>query len=112
MEDARACRRRYWTLLQLHERIPNSVMSSDYDASHASTGSPGDVHENSTDKDSVTSGSDGLVHPMGVVLALYQWIPLTEYWDWEDAMHRYTVLIPVFWTNLRVNVPVEGVFLS
>jgi hypothetical protein len=31
---------------------------------------------------------------------------------WEDAMHRYTVLIPVFWTNLRVNVPVEGVFLS
>ena len=88
-------------------------MISDYEASHASTSSHGDVHENSTDKDYVTSGSDGLVHPMGVIWALYQWIPLIEYWDsWEDAMHRYTVLIPVFWMNLRVNVPVEGVFLS
>ena len=36
-------------------------MSSDYDASDASAGSHGDVHENSTDQDSVTSGSDGLV---------------------------------------------------
>ena len=36
-------------------------MSSDYDASDASAGSHGDMHENSTDQDSVTSGSDGLV---------------------------------------------------
>jgi hypothetical protein len=38
-------------------------MSSDNDASDASAGSHGDVHENSTDQDSVTSGSDadGLV---------------------------------------------------
>ncbi len=36
-------------------------MSSDYDASDALAGSQGDVHENSADQDSVTSGSDGLV---------------------------------------------------
>ena len=36
-------------------------MSSDNGASDASAGSHGDVHENSTDQDSVTSGSDGLV---------------------------------------------------
>jgi hypothetical protein len=36
-------------------------MSSDYDVSDASAGSHSDVHENSTDQDSVTSGSDGLV---------------------------------------------------
>ncbi len=36
-------------------------MSSDNDASDASAGSHGDVHENSTDHDSVTSDSDGLV---------------------------------------------------
>ena len=36
-------------------------MSSDYDASDASAGSHGDVLENSSDQDSVTSGSDGLV---------------------------------------------------
>jgi hypothetical protein len=36
-------------------------MSSDNDTSDASTGSHGDVHENSTDQDSVMSGSDGLV---------------------------------------------------
>ena len=36
-------------------------MRSDNDASDASAGSHGDVHENSTDQDSVTSGSDGLV---------------------------------------------------
>ena len=33
-------------------------MSSDYDASEASADSHGDVYENSTDQDSVTSGSD------------------------------------------------------
>ena len=39
------------------------AMSSDNDASDASAGSHGDVYENSTDQDSVTSGSDadGLV---------------------------------------------------
>ncbi len=37
------------------------TMSSDNDESDASTGSHGDVHKNSTDQDSVTSGSDGLV---------------------------------------------------
>ena len=36
-------------------------MSSDNEASDASAGSHGDVHENSTDQDSVTSGSDGLM---------------------------------------------------
>ena len=36
-------------------------MSSDNDASDASGGGHGDVHENSTDQDSVTSDSDGLV---------------------------------------------------
>jgi hypothetical protein len=36
-------------------------MSSDYDVSNASAGSHGDVHENSTDQNFVTSGSDGLV---------------------------------------------------
>ena len=36
-------------------------MSSDNDASNPSAGSHGDVHENSTDQDSVTSDSDGLV---------------------------------------------------
>jgi hypothetical protein len=36
-------------------------MSSDNDTSDASAGSHGDVHENSTDQDSLTSGSDGLV---------------------------------------------------
>ena len=36
-------------------------MSSDNDASDASAGSHGDMHENSTDQDSVTSDSDGLV---------------------------------------------------
>ena len=38
-------------------------MSYDNEASDASAGSHGDVHENSTDQDSVTSGSDadGLV---------------------------------------------------
>ena len=47
-------------------------MSSDNDVSDASAGSHGDVHENSTDQDSVTSGSDGLVpsdgsHNMGFI---------------------------------------------
>jgi len=36
-------------------------MSSDNDSSDASARSQGDVHENSTDQDSVTSGSDGLM---------------------------------------------------
>jgi hypothetical protein len=36
-------------------------MSSDNDASDALAGSHGDVHENSTDQDSVTSYSDGLM---------------------------------------------------
>ena len=36
-------------------------MSSDNDASDASAGSHGDMQENSTDQDSVMSGSDGLV---------------------------------------------------
>ena len=36
-------------------------MSSDNEASNASVGSHGDVHENSIDQDSVMSGSDGLV---------------------------------------------------
>ncbi len=36
-------------------------MRFDYDVSGASAGSHGDVHENSTDQDSVLSGSDGLV---------------------------------------------------
>ena len=36
-------------------------MSSDNDASDALAGSHGDVHENSTNQDSVTSDSDGLV---------------------------------------------------
>jgi hypothetical protein len=36
-------------------------MSSDNDTSDALAGSHGDVHENSTDQDSVMSGSDGLV---------------------------------------------------
>jgi hypothetical protein len=40
-------------------------MSSDNDSSDASAGSHGDVHENSTDQDSVTSGSDGLVPSVG-----------------------------------------------
>ena len=37
------------------------MMSSDNDASDTSAGGHGDVHENSTDQDSVTSDSDGLV---------------------------------------------------
>jgi hypothetical protein len=37
------------------------MMSSDNEASDAAAGSHGDVHENSTDQDSVTSDSDGLV---------------------------------------------------
>ena len=36
-------------------------MSSDNEASDVSAGGHGDVHENSPDQDSVTSGSDGLV---------------------------------------------------
>jgi hypothetical protein len=36
-------------------------MSSDYDAPKALAGSHGDLYENSTDQDSVTFGSDGLV---------------------------------------------------
>ena len=36
-------------------------MSSNNDTSDTLAGSHGDVHENSTDQDSVTSGSDGLV---------------------------------------------------
>jgi hypothetical protein len=40
-------------------------MSSDNDASDASAGSHGDLHENSTDQDSVTSGSDGLMPSNG-----------------------------------------------
>ena len=36
-------------------------MSSDNDASKKLAGSHGEVHENFTDQDSVTSGSDGLV---------------------------------------------------
>ena len=36
-------------------------MSSDNDASDTSAGGHGDVHKNSTDQDSVTSDSDGLV---------------------------------------------------
>jgi hypothetical protein len=36
-------------------------MISDNDASDALAGSHGDMHENSTDQDYVTSGSDGLV---------------------------------------------------
>ncbi len=36
-------------------------MSSDNEASDVSAGSHGDVYENSTDQDYVTSGSDGLV---------------------------------------------------
>jgi hypothetical protein len=51
-------------------------MSSDNHASDASAGSHGDVHENSTDEDSVTSVSDGLVPSDGSHTAPYQWIPL------------------------------------
>ena len=40
-------------------------MSSGNDASDASAGSHGDVHENSTNQDSVTSDSDGLVPSNG-----------------------------------------------
>jgi len=40
-------------------------MSSDNEASDVSAGSHGDMHENSTDQDSVTSGSDGLVPSNG-----------------------------------------------
>ena len=40
-------------------------MSSDNDASDTSAGSHGDLHENSTDQDSVTSGSDGLMPSNG-----------------------------------------------
>jgi hypothetical protein len=40
-------------------------MSSDNDASDPSAGSHGDLHENSTDQDSVTSGSDGLMPSNG-----------------------------------------------
>ena len=48
---------------------------SDSDASDASAGSHGDMHENSTDQDSVTSDSDGLVPSDGSHIP-YQWIPL------------------------------------
>ena len=40
-------------------------MSSDNDASEKSASSHGEVHKNSTDQDSVTSGSDGLVPSIG-----------------------------------------------